>query len=122
MNWETIGSIGWPLLTAVLGSLATIAFKFDINEYLKHRERKQENKLQNLCPHIIMLERGDEKLRVESLYAPVMGQMYWACRQCNHQSDSRGVELNIEYWKQRPHEYKAQAEKFTKLIKKMGLA
>lgn len=121
-----VGDLG-PVITIIVvvtvSLIAVLRFgvRFDLNEYLKSRKKRQAALAQLDCPHMRFSTVGDE-LACESLFYSPRGTLDWVCSQCgivvpNPPSEEERREI-AEYYVQNPKEYKRIVRKFEKHAKR----
>ncbi len=120
--WEIIGVI----VTLVVSVIAIkITFSFDLNKYLERKDKKNELKLKNACPHISIepgKKEGDKRqYKVQSLFESPAGTLQWQCQKCglirNHNND---YDERAQYYADNYGQYVEDMKKFRKLLKKSG--
>lgn len=100
-----------------------ITFSFNINEWLKGRDEKLNDKLKNYCPHVNVKMVG-EKIGVQSTFVSPSGTLSWICQRCGLQFlhlDQCVENQRLEYFMKNPKELQKQEKKFKKLLKKLGV-
>lgn len=118
--WQLIGAI----VTLTFSVIAVkITFNFDFNKYLERKDKKITQKLKNVCTHLEMLPADDGNFQIRSLFESPAGTHQWQCQRCglirNHDND---YEERAEYFAKNPKEYLERNKKFSKLLKKSGIA
>lgn len=117
MQWDWIGWVVAAIATmfAIRGSI-----RFDINEWLKDRRRRQEEQLENLCPHISVFKK-DGKFVIRSTYISPPGTEAWQCQMCGHVTyDGHAIEQGQRYWAENPDELMKRNKRIKKLARKLG--
>jgi hypothetical protein len=118
--WQIIG-----LIFAFTASVVAvkITFNFDFNKYLERRDKKLVQRLKNACTHLEMTPADNNNLQVKSLFESPSGTLQWQCQRCglvrNHNNDYKE---RAEYYAKHPEKYLEQEKKFSKLLKKSGIA
>ena len=116
--WELIGLI----LAAILAVVAIkIVISLDLNKLLERKDKRLENKIRNVCPHVEIEPRGDKQFSIQSLFESPPGTHLWQCSKCGLVRNNGGdYEREYAYWGEHLDEYLARMKEFEKLLKKGG--
>lgn len=116
--WHIIG-----LIFAFTASVVAIkiTFSFDFNKFLERKDKRLDQKIKNVCPHVEIKQEDGEHFSIKSLFESPPGTHQWQCQRCglvrNHNDD---YEKQYEYWSDHAGEYIERVKKFQKLLKKGG--
>ncbi len=114
---------GW-VVTAIAAIAAMIAIRgsirFDINEWLKDRRKRQEETLRSLCPHI-SVEEQDGDLLIRSAQISPSGTTVWQCQSCGDLThDKHAIDQGTRYWAENPDALVKRQRRIEKLARKLG--
>ena len=121
MEWWYI-----PLGVASL-AVSIIAVKFavtfDINRWMENKRNRDEEKLQNLCPHVYIDLQPDGNILIESHFYSPRGTIQYFCRQCGKMTYGETIPLYVmRIWSDPANwdSYIKREKDFKKLARKMG--
>lgn len=111
------------LLVVICGAIAIkITFNFDINEYLRDRQKKYRAKCKNACLHFEFVANGDQ-IEVHSFFVSPPGTLSYICQKCSLVQLHFNQDLmhrTVDYYSKNIKAYIKQSKKFRKLLKKAG--
>ena len=116
-GWAIIGVIG-----AILGVLS-LRVRFDVNEWLRDRHNRRLDQAKNICTHTKINVLADGSAEISSFFRSPSGTTQWMCDRCG--LVALGEEFAREqmtYWAAHPKRYLEQERRFSRHMKKMGLA
>lgn len=117
MLWEWTG---WVVAAIAATFAIRGSIRFDVNEWLKDRRKRQEEQLENLCPHIAVFKE-DGKLAIRSTYISPPGTVAWQCQMCGHVThDGHAIEQGQRYWAENPDKLAIRNKRIKKLARKLG--
>lgn len=118
MEWDW----KWIVVSIVALLIGRFAFgvTFHLNDYLKRRDGKLRNQLQNACSHaeLVMV---DGRPGVKSLMESPSGTLNWYCKRCGYKSMNEPEEPDLQYWAVHLGDYKKSMKKYDKILKKLGV-
>lgn len=117
----------WQLLVALLAIVLSVVaikvtFSLDINKLLERRDKKNDSKFINACPHFQLIVLGDKEIEVRSLFYKPAGTFMHKCRQCGAvvALDMEQHDRDANYYLKNPQSLLDKQEKLTKIAKKAG--
>lgn len=117
-SWELIGLIFATIFAVVA---IKIVISLDLNKLLDRKDKRLENKIRNVCPHVEIEPSGDKQFFIQSLFESPPGTHLWQCRKCGLVRNNRGdYEKEYAYWGEHLDEYLSRMKEFEKLLKKGG--
>lgn len=114
----------WTIIGVIAGALGGLSVKvrFDLNEWLRERQRRQQGKAQNLCTHTKVELDSNGDLQISSWFRNAPGTSNWICERCGRTTLSDQIAIDeMRRWAGNPRGYIAQENKYVKHLKKMGL-
>ncbi len=119
--WQFIVAV----LVALIGIVAVrITFSIDINKLLENRQKLNISKLRNTCTHLQLIPSEDGDIQVQSFFVSPSGTSQWRCERCGIVTDQIEDEIRREanYYLNNIDQYTKMNKRFSKLLKKSGLA
>ena len=118
----------WWLIVVIVAGTAAVCFtvgvsiRFDFNTWLASREKRRAEKLQQLCPHVMIEsapEAGERMLVFQSLFVSPPGTVNWICQRCGGVSmHEQFVDHNTRYWYNNLDEYLRVMKQMNRLRRK----
>lgn len=114
------------LFLLVFGAIAIkVSLNFDINEYLKERQKRYRTKIQNACLHFEFFKDQDGSVNGKSFFISPSGTLNYICQRCGTvrmHLDQDEIRRIGDYYAKNLNEYKKKNDRFYKLLKKSGNA
>lgn len=114
------------LLIIVIGTIAIkISFNFDVNDYLKERQKRYSARIKNACLHFEFIKEKDGQVSVKSFFISPSGTSNYICQKCSLVTlhiDQEEMNRMVDYYVKNLKEYKKKNDRFYKLLKKSGNA
>ena len=109
--------LGW-LAALIAGAFALRAtVRFDLNEWLKSRRERKEEKVRSLCPHAYLAEE-EGTIVVHSSFISPSGTLAWQCQRCGAVThDEAATTANQRYWAKHPDELLKREKVLKNLIR-----
>lgn len=112
------------LLIIFAGAIAfKISFNFDVNEYLKERQKRYKAKIQNACLHFEFIKDEDGQVKAKLFFVSPPGTLNHICQRCGlvrMHIDEQELQRTIDFYAKDIRAYKKENGKFYKLLKKSG--
>lgn len=96
-----------------------VGINFDLNAWLKARERRKLVKLRSLCPHVRPITKGGQRW-IEPMVVRISETTEWRCQQCGQKFITDHAETDPAYWGDKVGLLLERTAAFRKQAKKMG--
>lgn len=97
-----------------------VAITFNVTDWLKRRDEKNQTKVKIVCPHVTMGQESDGRYYVDSLAVSPPGTTQAQCQQCGQvligglsQADDIAT-----FYQNNPAAYVTQMKKYRKAVRK----
>lgn len=117
----------WQIIVGMLAIvLSVVAIKItlsiDVNKLLERRDKNNDSKFINACPHFQLVPLEGREFEIRSLFYKPAGTFMHKCRQCGVvvALDLEQHERDANYYVKNPQALIDQQEKLTKVAKKSG--